>query len=163
MSARRQPLRASRGNQRGFSAGLVLAVLVLLGGMLAHAVTSTSSSHDSLAREIMQSRAQQGAHAGLDWARYHLRFTAGYCPSPTGSTTNLRIPLSPATSPAPPFEMPVTVTCQFTGTHTEASNTVRTYHLTANACSPAGPGGACPNPAASADYVERQVTGIAER
>lgn len=145
--------RKPRG-QRGFSAALVLTALVLLGGMLAYAVTATSGMQAGAAQEILQSRARQAAQAGLEWARYNLRFNAAYCPA-AGAVNHLTIPLGQA--------MPVTVTCELTGTHAENSTTVRTYRLTANACSPAGPGGACPNPAASADYVERQVTGLAER
>ncbi len=143
-----------RRRQRGFSAALVLTALVLLGGMLAYAVTATSGMQAGTTQEILQSRARQAAEVGLEWARYHLRFSPAYCPA-GGTVAQLTLPLGQ--------DIPVTVTCTPTGTHAEASNTVRTYHLTANACSPAGPGGACPNPAASADYVERQVTGIAER
>lgn len=153
--------RCAKG-QRGFSAALVLSVMVLLGGMLAYAVTQTSGMHSGAAQEIMQARALQGANAGLEWARYNLRFNAAYCPTPAGTVTNLAIPLSAGT-PLTALTMPVTVTCVPTGNHTEVATVVRTYQLTANACSPTGPGGACPNPVGSADYVERQMTGRAER
>ncbi len=148
-------------SQRGVSAGLVLTVMAVLGGMLAYAVTSTSGMHNSVAQEIMQARAQQAANAGLQWARYKLRFNAAtYCPSPSGTVTVVWLPLSGG---AIALTMPVTVRCTPTGTHTEASTPVNTYQLSANACSPAGGGGTCPNLAGGTHYVEWQMNARAER
>jgi len=141
-----------RTRQRGFSAALVLTVLVLLGGMLTYAVTITSGMHSGIAQEITQARAQQAAHAGLEWARYRIRVPpVANC----AAVTNLTIPLASGA-------MPVTVRCIATGPHPGAAPTT-TYSLTANACLPAGPAGACPNPAGGSDYAERQVAGNSER
>ena len=41
-------------SQRGFSAVMVLMIMVLLGGMLAFAVTLTTGMHSSVAQEIAQ-------------------------------------------------------------------------------------------------------------
>ncbi len=87
--------------------------MALLGGMLAYAVTLTSGMHSGVAQEIMQARAQQAANAGLEWARYNLRFnSATYCPAPAGMVSNLLVPLSTG---APALTMPVTVSCTPTG------------------------------------------------
>jgi MSHA biogenesis protein MshP len=146
----------TRRRQRGFSAALVLTVMVLLGGMLTYAVTLTSGVHSGSAQELMQARALQAARAGLEWGRYRIRVGAASC----AALTNISIPLSSST---PPLTMPVTVRCTLTGTHTEVTTVVNTYQLSANACSPAGPGGLCPNPAGSTDYVEQQVEGRVDR
>jgi MSHA biogenesis protein MshP len=136
--------------QRGFSAALVLVVLVLLGGMLAYGVTLTSGMHSSIAQEIAQERARQAADAGLEWARYNAHFTG--LPNDCVAVSALTMPFSSG-------PMPVTVRCTFDGVHSG----LRTYSLSANACLPAGPGGICPNAAGGADYVERKTVGNAER
>lgn len=145
-----------RSRQQGFSAGLVLAALVMLGGMLTYAVTLTSGVQSGIAQEIVQARALQTASAGLEWQRQRIRFGAAPACLAATSVTNMTIPFSAGA-------MPVTVRCTLTGTHTEAAATVRTYSLTANACLPAAAGGVCPNPAGGTEYVERQVSGNAER
>jgi MSHA biogenesis protein MshP len=144
-------------HQRGFSAALVMMVLVLLGGMLTYAVTLTSGMHSGTAQEIMQARALQAANTGLEWQRYRIRVAAGPpCVSAT-SITNLTIPFSSG-------PMPVTVRCTRTGPHgPPPPPLVFTYQISATACSPAAAGGVCPNPARGAKYVERQVGGIAEK
>jgi MSHA biogenesis protein MshP len=136
---------------RGFSAVLVLTIMVLLGGMLTFAVTLTSGMHGSMARELAQARAQQAANAGLEWARFRIRIPP--------------LPLcAPLTNMAMPFAVgvPVTVRCVQSGSYTEGAATVLTYQLSATACSPAA-AGTCPNAAGGSDYVESQVSGNAER
>ena len=137
--------------QRGFSAALVLIIMVLLGGMLTFALTLTSGMHSSMAQEIAQARAQQAANAGLEWARFRIRI--GALPN-CAAATNMAMPFAAA--------MPVTVLCTQSGSYTEGAATVLTYRLSATACSPAA-AGACPNPAGGSDYVQRQVSGNAER
>ena len=138
-------------SQRGFSAVMVLMIMVLLGGMLAFAVTLTTGMHSSVAQEIAQSRAQQAANAGLEWARFRIRI--GLLPN-CAAATNMTMPFASPT--------PVTVRCTQSGSYTEGAATVLTYQLIATACSPAA-AGACPNAAGGPDYVERQVSGNAER
>lgn len=137
--------------QRGFSAVLVLTIMVLLGGMLTFAVTLTSGMHSSTAQEISQVRALQAANAGLEWARFRIR--NGALPL-CAAATNMTMPLAGA--------MQVTVLCTQSGSYTEGAATVLTYRLSATACSPPA-AGVCPNPAGGSDYVQRQVSGNAER
>jgi len=144
-----------RAAQRGFSVMLMLGIIVLMGGMLAYAVSFTSGMNHSVAQEAGVLRVTQAANAGLEWARYRVRIPA--VPSCLAAT-NLTIPLSSGA-------VPVTVRCTATGTYTEgaaSAPTVTTYQLSATACSPAA-AGACPNAAGATNYVERSVTGIAER
>ena len=145
--------RRSATRQRGFSAALVLTMMVLLGGMLGYAVSLTSGMHSGIAQEIAQARARQAANAGLEWARYNARFAPA--PNDCAAASVMTIPFSAG-------PMPVTVLCTRLN-HSEAGVPRFTYALSATACSPAGPAGACPNPAGGGDYVQRQVTGNAER
>lgn len=138
--------------QRGFSVVLVLAIIVLMGGLLAYAASLASAMHSSQAQEIGAARALQAARAGLEWGRYRIRI--GALPN-CAAATNLALPLSSG-------NMPVTVRCTATGAFTEAGTPVTTYQLTSTACMPAA-AGSCPNAAGGGDYVERQVSGIAER
>jgi MSHA biogenesis protein MshP len=131
---------------------LVLAIIVLMGSVLAYAATLTTAMHSSQAQEIAATRALQAARAGLEWGRYRIRI--GALPN-CAAATNLALPLSSG-------NMPVTVRCISTGAFTEAGTPVTTYQLTATACMPAA-AGTCPNAAPTGDYVERQVTGISER
>jgi MSHA biogenesis protein MshP len=142
-----------RAAQRGFSVMLMLGIIVLMGGMLAYAVSFTSGMNHSVAQEAGGLRVTQAANAGLEWARYRVRIPA--VPSCV-AITNLTIPLSSGAGP-------VTVRCTATGPYPEGVGpTVTTYQLSATACSPAA-AGTCPNAAGAPNYVERTVTGLAER
>lgn len=139
-------------DQRGFSAVLMIALIVGVAGMLGYAVTVTSAMHDSSAREIASSRAAQAAQSGLEWGQFRVR--PGAAP--------ICVPSSNITLPYSSGAIAVTVNCTTTGPYTEAAATVTRYQFTATACSPAA-AGTCPNPAGSGDYVEAQVVGSAER
>lgn len=141
-----------RNRQRGFSVVLMLALIVLVGGMLAYTVSLGSAMQASWAQEIGATRASQAAQAGLEWGRYRIRMGAA---ANCAAATNLNLPLSSGA-------MPVTLRCTLSGTHIEGAATVRTYQLSATACRPAA-AGSCPNAAASGDYVEQLATGSAER
>jgi MSHA biogenesis protein MshP len=142
-----------RAAQRGFSVMLMLGIIVLMGGMLAYAVSFTSGMNHSVAQEAGVLRVTQAANAGLEWARYRVRVSAG---GPCwAASTNLTIPLSSGA-------VPVTVLCM-RAQYPEGTANRTIYQLSATACSPAAAGGACPNLAGAANYVQRTVTGIAER
>lgn len=134
---------------------LMLGIILLMGGMLAYAVSFTSGMNHSVAQEAGVLRVTQAANAGLEWARYRVRFSAG---GPCwAAATTLTIPLSSGA-------VPVTVLCT-ASTYTEGTAPpviVTIYQLRATACSPAA-AGTCPNAAGPTNYVERTVTGIAER
>lgn len=143
---------AAAGRQRGFSAILMIGLIVLVAGMLGYAVTVTSGMHDSSAREIASTRAMQAAQAGLEWGQFRVR--PGIAPTCTAGS-NITLPLSSGA-------IAVTVNCTASGPYTEGAASVTRYSFTATACNPAA-AGACPNPTGGADYVEAQVVGMAER
>ncbi len=139
-------------HQQGLSVVLMLALIVLLGGMLVYTVSVSSSMHAGAAREIGATRAAQAAQAGLEWGRFRIRMGAA---ANCAVLTNLNLPLASGAHP-------VTVRCTLTGAHTEGATTVRTYQLSATACRPAA-AGACPNAATTSDYVEAVASGASER
>jgi MSHA biogenesis protein MshP len=136
--------------ERGFSVVLMLALIVLVGGMLAYTVSLGTTMHASTAQEIGSARAAQAAQAGLEWGKLRVRQAAANCVA----VTNLTMPLASGA-------MPVTVRCTSTA-HNEGGTAVSTYQFVVTACRPAA-GGACPNAAGSSDYVERVATGSTER
>ena len=140
--------------QRGLSALLMIAVLVLLGGIRVYAFGLVTSVHRGYARELSFAGADQAAQAGLDWGRYRVR--PGVVPicTPPQSINTLPGTLRPYT---------VTIQCDpGLAANTEGALMLRTYRITATACNqPLA--GACPNPVAGADYVERTVTALITR
>ena len=139
-------------DQRGLSAVMILAVLVMLGALSAYAVGLVTSVHNGYATELSHARATQAAEAGLDWGRF--RITTGAGPSCVASQT-----LTLASTLAP---YRVTVRCTLSVATTEGGPPLNMYRISASACNvPAG--GNCPNAAASADYVERVLSTIVER
>ena len=140
-------------HQRGLSGILILAVLVVLGALLTYSIGLVTSVHSGFARELSFARATQAAEAGLDWGRFRVSNGAAALCLPAQTLTTLPGTLQPYA---------VTVRCTLSGSYSETGATVRRYRLTATACNlPLA--GNCPNPVASADYVERQVSGLAER
>jgi len=138
----------SRRSQRGLSGVLVMAALVLMGGMSAYGVSLVTSVHSSFAQELSVARAGQAAEAGMEWARFQItRNAVPTCPAL--QTLNL---------PSTLANYRVSVRCTATGIHTEGAATVRTYRVTATGCNaPVCPG------APSGGYVERQVQAWVQR
>lgn len=142
-----------RESQRGLSSATLLVVIVLAGSLLAYAASLTSGTHTGLAQEIATARVLRAAQAGLAWGRFNIVKTA--TPVCAASTT-LAVPWQSG-------NIPVTVRCTEALPATDEGGTpVRVFQLSATACSPA-PGGSCPDAAGTGDYVQRQVSGIAER
>ncbi len=137
--------------QRGFSIITAIFLIVVLAALGAFAVSMFRVQQSSAAFDELGTRGYQAAQAGIEWGAWQvLRPVVASCTA----ATNLALPGSLVL-------FTVTVNCIST-THTEASNVVNIYQLTATACNqPAG--GACPNPAPGPDYVERQVQGAVER
>ncbi len=136
--------------ERGFSAILMLALIVLMGGMLGYAATVTSAMGDSAAQEISQERMRQAALAGLEWGRYRIEA------NPAAGTDDLALPFTTGV---------VTVTVRRTLTSPSPYNEggpVSTYVVSATACWPA-PSGRCPDATPAPGYVQRVVTGIVAR
>ncbi len=138
--------------QRGFSAILMIALIVLVAGMLSYAVTVTSAAHDGTARELASARVTRAAQSGLEWGQFRVR--PGVAPL-CAANSNITVPYSSGA-------IAVTVTCTANGPYTEGAATVSRYQFTATACSPAV-GGACPNAAGGSDYAEAQVSATSER
>lgn len=138
---------------RGFailSAVFLLVVLALLGvGM---ALVSSFQQRQS-ALDLESSRALQAARAGIEWALLQTRQGASAPPcfaspthiSPGGALSGLA----------------VSVQCSATD-DADGGTSLRFYTLTATACNQPS-AGACPNPAPQASYVERVLTGVAQR
>ena len=147
MRPQRSPRAATQNAQRGVSGIMVLAILVLLGGLSAYAVGLVTSVHSGYAAELSHARATQAAEAGLDWGRYRVSVPAvANC----AAAQNLTLPSTLA-----PYR--VTVRCTASALLTEGGVPLRVYRITATACNlPAA--GACPNATASADYVERLLS-----
>jgi len=137
--------------QRGLSGMLVIAALVLFGGMAVYGVSMVTSVHTGFAQEVAVARATQAAQAGLDWARY--RVLVPVAPVCTASQT--------VTLPSTLALYRVTVTCSATA-FTDAGAPVNIYQLTATACNIPGPAG-CPNAAGGTDYVEKQLSAWVQR
>lgn len=148
--SRRRTMCAQR--QRGFSAVLMIGLIVLVAGMLSYAATVTSAAHDSTAREIASARVTQAARSGLEWGQFRVR--PGVVPT---CAANSNITLSYSSG-----NIAVTVTCTPSGPYTEGAASVSRYQITATACNPAA-GGACPNGAGGSEYVEAQTAGASER
>ncbi len=135
---------AKARSQRGLSALLVIAVLVLLGSVTAYAVRLVTTAQAGAARETAHARVVAAARAGLDWGRFRVQVPA--VPQCTAAQSIGTLPgaLAPYT---------VTVRCTAGAALQESGATVRAYRLSATACNrPAG--GQCPNAAGGADYVE---------
>ena len=144
-----------RRDQAGFSALLVIALLVLLSSVTAYAVGMVTSSQAGMAREIAHSRATLAARAGLDWGRFRVQALA----LPQCSAAQ-----SIATLPGTLGPYRVTVRCLAGAPLQEGVVTRRAYRLNATACNVAL-GGQCPNTgaAAGADYVESSVSMVVVR
>lgn len=144
---------SGRRSQRGLSALLIIAVLVLLGGLTTYAVGLVTSVHSGYAREMLFARADQAAQAGLDWGQFRVRaLPAATCTAAQSITT------LPGTLQA----YTVTVRCVATGPYAEGAASRRSYRISATACNqPLA--GACPNTVAGADYVERTVSTLLTR
>lgn len=148
---------AARRSQRGLSGLLVIAVLVMLGGLTTYSVGLVTSVHSGYARELSHSRARQAAAAGAEWGRYRINVPAAPACAALQSINTLPGALRPYT---------VTVRCALVANVNEAPAPfppgINVYQITATACNlPVG--GQCPNAVATADYVEATTTARAQR
>lgn len=159
-TAMAQPMslqRPRRRSQRGLSGMLVIAVLVMLGGLTTYSVGLVTSVHSGYAREISHARARQAAAAGAEWARFRINTGAAALCTPVQTI---------ATLPGALQLYRVTVRCNLVANVNEAPAPfppgINVYQITATACNlPAG--GQCPNAVASADYVEASTSARAQR
>jgi len=130
--------------QTGFSiiaAIFLLVVLALLAGFIA-SVTGMQQSSGQL--DVLGVRAYQSARAGMEWGAWQVLDPNNNLPGVGGSLSSFT----------------VTVTCDATinAPTTEGNRNIGAYKIIATACNQpvVGPG-TCPNPTATAGYVERQL------
>lgn len=144
----------SARRQRGFSALMIIAVLLMVGAVVPFAVGLVTSVHDGHARALSFARATQAAQAGLDWGRWRIGNGAAATCSALQSINTLPGTLRPYT---------VSVRCTLAVSVSEGGVPVSAYRLVATACNqPLA--GACPNAASTAaDYVERSASTLVQR
>jgi MSHA biogenesis protein MshP len=146
--------------QKGFSlvaAIFLLVVLALLGALVA-SVTGMQQASGRL--DVLGVRAYDSARAGLEWGAHRVLDPNNTLNPATCS------PVVMPSCPAPTTNLPalggslasftVTVICAQTADTTEGNRSVRTFQVVATACNQPS-GGACPNAAPGAGYVERQL------
>ena len=144
----------------GFStvaAIFLLVVLTLLGALIA-SVTGLQQASSQL--DILGVRAYHGARAGMEWGAQQV-LDPGHTLNPASCS-----PVVMPSCPVSPVHLSglggslagftVTVTCAQTADTTEGNRNVRVFGIVATACNQPS-GGACPNPAPSDGYVERQI------
>jgi MSHA biogenesis protein MshP len=139
-----------RPSQRGVSALLVLAVLVMLASITTYAVSLVTSAASSQARQVSHSRAQQAAQAGLQWAQWRVRVAATpQCPA-NAVFNALPGQLAPYRA---------IVSCTLARSTTEGGAPVNIYRLDVTACNAA----ACPQTNPAAGYVEHRLSALVAR
>jgi MSHA biogenesis protein MshP len=139
--------------RRSAGVGLVTAIflLVVLSGLAVAMVGLSSAQHAASALDVQGARAYQAARAGIEWGLFQ----------------NLR---NKSCQPSTSFAMPaasslngfvVTVTCTAiaapAGAPAASAAALVRHVVNATACNLQPPGGSCPNPSNSPDYVERQI------
>ena len=136
-----------RFSQRGFAlvSGVFLITMLFL--LSAYMISFRVYQDASVSLDTLGTRAYSAARAGVEWGAYQA-LIAGPCA--VGAATS-SITLAGTLSG-------YTATVAITGSQfNEAGTTVTMCSITSNACNqPAG--GACPNAAPGANYVERQIT-----
>jgi MSHA biogenesis protein MshP len=68
--------------QRGFSLISAIFLLVVLAGLGAAMVSFSTMQNQSLALDVMGSRAYQAANAGIEWAAYNIASSPGVSVNP---------------------------------------------------------------------------------
>ena len=130
--------------ERGMSLITAVFLLLVMGALALYISNITTAQHSGSTLDLEGSRAYHAARTGLEFGAFQA-INAASCPA----TVNLALPASFAD-----FTI-VTVSCA-SSVHTEGTTAKTLYRLTANACNqPAG--GACPNNAPGANYVEREL------
>ncbi|HVL37314.1 MAG TPA: agglutinin biogenesis protein MshP [Burkholderiales bacterium] len=122
----------------------LLAVLSVFGAAI---VVVSTTQQSGAALDVQGVRAYHAARGGLEWGLYHvLRPGFGGCAGIHGKTVAYGGQLA---------GFRVHLDCQASGPHTEGTETVTLYAITATACNDV----VCPTPAAPPppSYVQRQV------
>ena len=124
--------------QRGFSLVSAIFLLVVIAALGTFAVTLSTTQQQSVALDVLGSRAYQASRAGIEWGAYQVLQNGG-CPA---------TPQVLAALPGTLANFTVTVQCSSTAA-SEAGTAITIYQLTSTATqgTPATP-----------NYVERQMS-----
>lgn len=147
--------------RRQAGAGLVTAIflLVVLAGLAAALVSIFGTQRQSSALDEQGARAYQAARAGIEWALFQRSLpNSAYCPAPADGAATAGVANSFDLPDGPLTGFSVTITCTSVlgpGSTNGAINLDR-RRIRATACT-GQPGGACPAPTNSPDYVERVI------
>jgi MSHA biogenesis protein MshP len=145
---------------RGFSVVAALFLLVVLALLGAAIVSVIGVQQASGQLDLLGVRAYHSARAGVEWgARSVLDPDNTLNPGTCSPVVMPSCPVSPThlnTLSGSLSMFTVTVTCAQAADTTEGNRSLRVFTVVATACNQPS-GGACPNPAPSGDYVERQL------
>lgn len=146
---------------RGFSVVAALFLLVVLALLGAAIVSVIGVQQASGQLDLLGVRAYHSARAGVEWgARSVLDPDNTLNPASCSPPVMPSCPVSPThlnTLAGSLSMFTVTVICTQTADTTEGNRSLRVFTVVATACNQPDGGGACPNPAPSGDYVERQL------
>jgi MSHA biogenesis protein MshP len=128
--------------QQGFSIITAIFLLVVLAFLGVAMVTFSTTQHQTVAMDVMGSRAYQAARAGVDWGAYQVLRNGGGC----AATTTL--PAGTLLGTLSQFNVSVTCGSVAASEVTATSGTVTVYSLSSTATF-----GTLGQPS----YVERQI------
>jgi len=134
--------------QRGFSLVSAIFLLVVLAGLGAVMVTFSTAQNQSLAMDVLGSRAYQAAHAGIEWASYNIAVNPGVA----GGTTFVPGTGTALTGNLEPFNVSVNYSADSFNDAANAGGTVGViwmYNVTSTATF---------GTVGTSNYVERVVT-----
>lgn len=146
-----------RKSESGFSLVTAIFLLVVLSGLGAAMVTFFSTQQQSLAKDVLGSRAYQAARVGIEWAAYGVEQTPQSVPATlwTGCATGATFAAGTLGGTLAPYRVVVTCTSVPFSEGTTVppgSTTIYIYDITSTAT---GVNGAA---AGSANFVERVIT-----
>lgn len=135
-----------RKSQRGFSIVSAIFLLVVLSFLGVAMTTLSTTQNQSSAMDVMGSRANQAARAGIEWAAYFVSQSPASSPIAWAGC----VAGTPVTVAADLAQFsPVTVDCSAVSS-VEGATTIWMYDVTATAKT----GGVAGNP----DYIERVIS-----
>ncbi len=148
---------AKRKSESGFSLVTAIFLLVVLAGLGAAMVTFFTTQQQSLAKDVLGSRAYQAAQVGIEWAAYGVEQTPQTVPATLwpGCATGATFAAGTLGGTLAPYT--VTVTCTSVSfsegtTVPPGTSTIYIYYIISTAT---GVNGAA---AGSADFVQRVIT-----
>lgn len=164
-----KPFARRRRQARGVAIITAIFLLVAVAGLAVAIVTLTTTQQAGTAQDIQGIRAYQAARAGIEWALYTAQQSGLNPPQPAvtfgcsaAQTTVTRNVALPAGTSLSPFTVTLVITCDnlVAGIAGGGSGDATAAHIriTSTACNQPGAGGACPNAAPGADYVQRVIT-----